>query len=190
MNEINLATATVTSYTYPRANLTTKITENLFAVHILIRYLSECQIRYRGAVSPRGMQDTQLCYGNRCDFREVRAGVREPASCRMPTTSRANATMCAPHVHTYRKHARLYTRASYQRRASRRRNKFEFPMPPVKFPYQYPDYICITVHGRPATRDGDTTSALVKMRESARYSLLSPSETSDARQRAPIRYKH
>lgn len=92
-----------------------------------------------------------------------------PAGC---TTSRANATMCAPHVHTQNT-PRLYTRASYQRRASRRRNKFEFPMPPVKFPYQYPDYICITVHGRPATRDGDTTSALVKMRESARYSLLS-----------------
>lgn len=100
----------------------------------------------------------------------------EPAGC---TTNRAKRDRMCALIHTpthtaYTKtHTHLHTHL-YQRRASRRRNKFEFPMPPVKFPYQCPDYICITVHGRPTTRDGDTTSSLVKMRESARRSLLSP----------------
>lgn len=104
------------------------------------------------------MQDTQLCYGT--DVISTTCGVSHSVGC--ATNHRANAN---PH-----------TRISINdEKRSRRRNKFEFPMPPVKFPYQCPDYICITVHGRPTTEGRrETTSALVKMRESARCSLLLP----------------
>jgi len=101
-----------------------------------------------------------------------RAARESSRACRMHNQPCKTWSYMRARTHTHT-HTHLHTHL-YQRRASRRWNKFEFPMPPVKFPYQCPDYICITVHGRPTTRDGDTTSALVKMRESARRSLLSP----------------
>lgn len=150
-----------------------------FAAEILIqRALS---IRMSDTLPARsvqfGMQDTQLCYGT-----DVISATcpRSFAFCRMHIA----LTIAQTRIRT---HAPLSTTER-----SRRRNKFEFPMPPVKFPYQCPDYICITVHARPTTGDdggrrGTTRKdgcALVKMRESARCSLLPPSETSNTRERS------
>lgn len=99
--------------------------------------IRECQITLPSR-SVRYARYATLLW-NICDFRDLHA--------EFCILQDAQLTIAQTRIRT---HASL----SMTKR-SRRWNKFEFPMPSVKFPYQCPDYICITVHGRPTTRDDE-----------------------------------